>query len=97
MKRLEPEGKPISIATLKLAILNLNSRLRRKGGISAFEIHTARDQESNENLHLKDEILRTNQLQTRAQQRNTNAKPVEEGDTVTIKTLTTNTLLMTCT
>ena len=68
MKRLEPEGKPISIATLKLAILNLNSRLRRKGCISAFEIHTARDQESNENLHLKDEILRTNQLQTRSQQ-----------------------------
>ena len=85
MKRLDPEGKPISIATLKLAILNLNSRLRRKGCISAFEIHTARDQESNENLHLKDEILRTNQLQTRSQQQNTIAKPVEEGDTVTIK------------
>ena len=44
MKRLEPEGNKISLATLKLAVMNLNSKLRRRGNISAWEINTARDQ-----------------------------------------------------
>ena len=85
LKRLDPEGKQISISTLKLAIVNLNSRLRRKGHISAYEIHTARDQETNENLQLNDGALRNNQLQSRLQLVTPGDHQVEEGDTVKIK------------
>ena len=41
LKRLDPEGGKISQATLTLAVLHLNRKLRRRGNISAFEIHTA--------------------------------------------------------
>ena len=52
LKRLEPEGGKIDIPTLKLAILNLNAKLRRRGNISAYEINTSRDQITGDNLKL---------------------------------------------
>ena len=87
IKRLEPEGKKINLSTLKLAILNLNSKLRRRGNISAFEIHSSRDQNTGHNLNLDDETLRTNQLVKRKDQRTIDkvAVPVEVGDTVRLK------------
>ena len=54
IKRIDPEGENISMGTLKLAVLNLNTRLRRKGRISAYEMNTARDQNTGENLNLND-------------------------------------------
>ena len=86
MKRIEPEGSQISVANLKLAILNLNAKLRRKGNISAFEINQARDQNTGKNLVLNDEEIRNDQLNKRKDHRIT-AKPHEMkiGDTVRVK------------
>ena len=86
IKQLEPEGRKITNSILKLAIRNLNSKLRRRGNISAYEINTARDQNTGENLQLEDKSLRSDQLETRKSANPTeNIEPVEVGDTVTIK------------
>ena len=86
LKRIEPEGKQISSAALKLAIMKLDSKLRRKGNISAYEIHTARDQTTGANLQLNDELLRTNQLLSRKLNSEKTSKPdVLVGDTVMLK------------
>ena len=90
IKRLSPEGEKITLAILKLAIMNLNSKLRRRGTISAFEINSSRDQNTGEHLPLSDEKLRSNQLQVR-KSHETNIpkiKPILVGDTVTIKNKT---------
>ena len=89
LKRLHSEGDMISNATLKLAIMNLNSKLRRKGKISAFEINSARDQNTGENLALNDENLRNEQLETRKDRR-TLPEPaiINVGDTVKVKNRT---------
>ena len=85
MKRLDPEGTPINIATLKLAVLNLNARLRRKGCISAFEINSARNQDTGENLVLNDDQIRENQLINRKHPITSTVKEILVGDTVRIK------------
>ena len=86
MKRLEPEGNKISLATLKLAVMNLNSKLRRRGNISAWEINTARDQNTGDNLNLDDKAIRENQLKKRIDERKTtDVEDVEIGDTVRIR------------
>ena len=66
--------------------MNLNSKLRRRGNISAYEINTARDQNTGENLELEDKNLRSDQLETRKSSKPTeNLEPIEVGDTVMIK------------
>ena len=86
LKKLEPEGTPISNFTLKLAIMKLNSKLRRRGNISAYELHTSRDQTTGANLHLDDNSLRCDQLSLRNHnQQQMNESPILVGDTVTIK------------
>ena len=71
LKRLDPKGQPISVAVLNRAIINLNSKLRRRGNISAWEINSARDQNSGENLHLDDRTIRKNQITERHDNRRT--------------------------
>ena len=86
LKRLAPEGQQISLATLKLAIKTLNSKLRRRGQISACEIFMSRDQNTGSNLSLNDEQLRVNQLVKRKDKitpESTHA--VEVGDTVKVR------------
>ena len=85
LKRLDPEAKQLATSTLKQAILNLNSKLRRRGCLSAYEISTARDQNTGANLQLNDETLRQNQLQTRQQNVKTTENDVNVGDTVRIR------------
>ena len=86
IKQLEPEGAKISISTLKQAIMNLNSKLRRRGNISAYEINSARDQNSGDNLQLDDKALRQNQLNKRSEKQEVNNNEVVNiGDTVRIK------------
>ena len=86
LKRLEPEGAKINISILKLAILNLNSKLRRRGNISAYEINTARDQVTGDNLNLDDKKIREDQLQKRKENvKEALINEVEVGDTVKIK------------
>ena len=89
IKRLSPEGQKISQASLKLAVLNLNSKLRRRGNISAYEINSSRDQNTGEKLNLDDEKLRANQLKTRSmQQSDSKVEPILVGDTVSVKNRT---------
>ena len=86
LKRLEPEGTPISMSTLKLAILNLNSKLRRRGNISAYEINSAQDQNTGDNLDLDDEKMRTDQLEKRKETREIpQTEEVKVGDTVKVR------------
>ena len=63
--RIEPDGRPISNTTLQMAIANLNSKLRRNGQISAFEIHFNRDMNTGQNLNLNYNEIREDQLKTR--------------------------------
>ena len=87
IKRLEPDGNPLTQATLKLAVLNLNSKLRRKATISAFELNTSRDQNTGENLQLNDKMIRSNQLLSRKQIVNV-SESVHVGDTVRVRNKT---------
>ena len=65
LKRIEPDGRPITNTTLQLATTRLNHTLRRKGQISAFEIHFNRDMNTGANLNLNYEEIRKDQIQTR--------------------------------
>ena len=86
IKKLEPEGAKISLSTLKLALLNLNSKLRRKGNISSFEINFARDKNTGENLKIEDKAFRGDQLEKRKDTREIKpADPIHIGDTVKVK------------
>ena len=87
IKQLAPEGTKISNAILKQATLNLNSKMRRRGNISAFEINSSRDQNTGENLNLNDAVLRTNQLDKRKEmhKKTPTTIDVQIGDTVKVK------------
>lgn len=62
LKRLEPDGRAISNITLQLAVDRLNKLLRRKGQISAFEMHYNRDMYTGQNLNLDYDKLRQDQI-----------------------------------
>ena len=86
IKKLEPEGGKISLSTLKLAVMNLNSKLRRRGNISSFEINFARDQNTGENIDIDDKVLRGDQLEKRKETREIEpTKSINIGDTVKLK------------
>ena len=90
IKKISPEGEKLTQSSLKLAILSLNSKLRRRGTVSAYEINSSRDQNTGEQLAIDDEKLRSNQLQTRKihQDDSVTAEPVLVGDTVSVKNRT---------
>ena len=88
LRKLSPEGKPISQATLAQAQLQVNKKIRRQGKVSAYEIHAARDGNTGENLHLCDQDIRADHLQGRkAARKPVNSAPpvVQVGDTVVIQ------------
>ena len=88
LRKLSPEGKPISQATLAQAQLQVNKKIRRQGKLSAYEIHAARDGNTGENLHLNDQDIRTDHLQGRkAARKPVNSTPpvIQVGDTVVMK------------
>ena len=85
LKRQEPEGTKISLCILKRALLNLNSKLRRRGNISAYEIHSARDQLTGENLSLNDKQIRNDQLAKREDKRDLPTEEINIGDTVKLR------------
>ena len=65
LKRIEPDGRPITNTTLQLAVTRLNYTLRRKGQISAYEIHHNRDMNTGTNLNLNYENIKKDQIHTR--------------------------------
>ena len=88
LTKLVPGGSKITQPILAQAILQLNQKIRRKGTISSFEIHTARDLHTGENLNLDDKLLRHNQLQARKDQNSKTEKFAEDvhvGDTVIVR------------
>ena len=86
--RLDPEGTRVSQATLTQAILSLNRKLRRRGNISAYELHTARDLNNGSNLRLDDQNLRNDQVKKRksenAKTKETAVEEINVGDTVLV-------------
>ena len=56
LRRLSPEGKPLSVGTLSQAVTTLNNRVRSHG-LSASQVHFSRDSTTGKNLSIKDEKL----------------------------------------
>ena len=65
LKRIEPDGRPISNTTLQIAVTHLNNKLRRNGQISAYEIHFNRDMHTGKNLNLNYDKIREEQINVR--------------------------------
>ena len=92
--RLEPDGRQISNTTLQIAVQLLNSKLRRNGKISAFEIYFNRDINSGNNLNLDYNNLKEQQTSTRDQHNLRHNEQIQQqqhsvpqpGDIVTVKT-----------
>ena len=57
---------PITQADLSQALMSVNTKLRRKGKLSASEIIFARDQMSNKNLDIQDKEIQATQLEVRS-------------------------------
>ena len=88
LTKLVPDGSKLTQSSLAKAVLQLNKKIRRRGNISAYEIHTARDLNTGENLNLDDKLLRQNQLQVRQDQNiktEGHAEEVHVGDTVIVR------------
>ena len=84
IRKLTPEGGRIDSATLAKATITTNSILRRKQGISAYELHTLWSQDTGGNLHLDDEKLRTEPLNKRKSSPDKIISPnTKIGDTIT--------------
>ena len=56
LRRLSPEGLPVSVGTLSQAVTTLNNRIRSHG-LSASQVHFSRDFITGKNLTIKDEKL----------------------------------------
>merc|ERR1719347_1359787 len=78
LTKLVPGGNKLTQSILSKAVLQLNLKLRRRGTLSAYEIHTARDLHTGENLNLDDKLLRQKQLQVRKDQNIKTDGPTEE-------------------
>ena len=84
IRKLAPEGKKISPSTLAKATISVNTILRRKQGISAFEMHIARSQDTGSNLQLRDKDLNIDQIKARKSSSSTpTSTDIKIGDTVT--------------
>ena len=84
IRKLASEGGRLSESVLARATIAVNTILRRKEGISAYELHTARSQDTGENLLLKDGEISANQHKLRKNKEKKSSSPdIEVGDTVT--------------
>ena len=88
LTKFSPEGSQVSQAQVSKAVLAVNRKIRRRGKISAFELHTARSLITGENLILNDEQLHEDQISKRMAD-NSRTKSEEDeikvGDTVILK------------
>ena len=85
LRKLHPEGGKIQDVDVSSAVLALNSKLRRKLSIAGYEMHTAWNMDTGDNINLDDKTLRESQISARRHQTNPSdsisiPKP---GDTVT--------------
>ena len=82
LRKLTPEGDKINQAMLAKATIAANTLLRRKG-ISAYEMHTSRSQDTGSNLQLDDSQLHADQIKSRKSATNIKVPDIKVGDTVT--------------
>ena len=87
IKKLVLHEDPIDEAVLAKAVINLNSKLRRNGQLSASNILFSRDRLSNKNLDLHDENLANDQLAQRTKNNRhhnatSNNQTIKPGDVV---------------
>ena len=92
IKKIVPPEQALDQCSLSQAILQVNTKLRRNGKLSASEILFSRDQLSNQNLSIKDEHLQEQQKKARQDANNRNnskTKPdnvqIQQGDFVQLK------------
>ena len=78
LKRIEPDGRPVSNTTLQLAVEKVNTKLRRNGQISAYEIHFNRDMYTGKNLNLDYTKIKKEQLEVRNKQNEINNRKIPE-------------------
>ena len=83
IRKIAPEGGKISESSLAKATITVNTLLRRKGKVSAFELHTARSQDTGENLLLDDEDIFKEQSKLRETKEASSIPDIKVGDTVT--------------
>ena len=83
LTKLHPQSDPVLPVSLAKAVLVLNRKIRRRGTLTAQEIHFARYHVTHKNLLLDDATIRESQLKTRnltpTSQQQTQIQP---GDTV---------------
>lgn len=91
LKRIEPDGRPVSNTTLQQAVANLNLKLRRNGQISSYELQFNRDMHTGQNMNIDYEKVSKDQKQSREivnDKHNKNVTPTANphpGDTVIVK------------
>ena len=84
IKKLQHSEKPLTKATLSMALMNLNSRLRRGGQISSREILFARDYNKKTNLNLNDHEIATEQRKNREKDNKSHNTKVKQINTDTL-------------
>ena len=92
IKKVIPTEQPISQSILSQAVLQLNSKIRRGGKLSASEILFSRDQMNNQNLTLQDQSLQYDQKRIRDQANDKHnskivhaAQNLKQGDIIQLK------------
>ena len=85
LRKIQPEGGKVDDAAISRAVLAVNSKLRRKEAVAAYEMHTARQLETGVNLKLDDKSLRRSQMTARrhGDDVQSRVKIPQPGDTVT--------------
>ena len=58
LRKIRPEGGKVTATDLAQAMLAMNLKLRRKEGVVAYKMHTARKLDTGQNLQLNDNSLR---------------------------------------
>ena len=71
IRKLAPEGRKLSQSLCAKATIATNALPRRKQGISAFEMHTARSQDTGSNLNINYAKLYAEQIKARKSDHNT--------------------------
>ena len=84
LRKLAPEGNKIDSADLARATIATNALYRRKQGISAYEMHTSRSQDTGANINLDNKQLHNKQIKSRKPAIDPDPAPhIRVGDTVT--------------
>ena len=90
LRKVSPGGTSLTQAQLSQAVMQVNQKMRRGGGLSSHEISTSRDMHTGQNLQLQDDLLRQDQMQKRVVQQDRHGgvdvqQAVQVGDRVAVR------------